>query len=334
MNFYKKVFQSVAISFLLFQFSVLNVFANLVDTKLDTATTSVKVGDIVSLKLNINPVTGTPVFTVSTTLKYDPSMLEIEDTAYDKSWVSLSQEFRKTDRINGILTRTAGQPGGLTDEKTFITYNFKALKNGTTSIKIVSGNAYNENNTDVGINGTQVDLTIGDKVKDIESNTLSLDLSLNIKGDNAIYKQRDYTFDVYQKAEPQDGDAITKIWVLDNGSDILYQDEKLWRTGSDSDLAFVIPADTLEEGNYNIIARTRFEDGSERTVAQKSIGVLSNGENWFTKNKNLIIPLFTIIVVAGLIHHFATEMELYNTIAFLRRKDDRLEKLLKNKKRK
>ena len=197
---------------------------------------------------------------------------------------------------------------------------FNFLSKGLNS-SIFTGKALNGENNDVGVQNTSLNLRIGEQNGGAENlKTVLVDLSLNVKGDNAFYKQDDYTFSIYHKKQDKDQYAMSKIWVFDEDANLHFESEQVWSTGYDTVLPFVIPADTIfEEGNYRIIAKVRYADGIEEVVAEKSVGVLSNGQTWFTKNKNVFMPLFFLVVVAAVIHHIFDEREIYRRLRNLRR---------------
>jgi hypothetical protein len=227
-----------------------------------------------------------------------------------------------TDTINGLISRTGGYPSGFLGKAKFATYKFKAVKPGDAKIYIATGNAYNQNNLDVGVKRADLNLSIdGSTEESTTSQTKSYDLDLIIKSKTAFYKQDDYTFTLYHKKEKKIQQAVTKIWLFDENWNVKFEDEKLWRTDQDTVLNFVIPGGTVEsEGNYKIIAKVRYEDNREFEVAEKDVGVLSNGQTWFTKNASVFMPIFWVVVLAAALHHIFAERELYFKLqSFLKR---------------
>jgi hypothetical protein len=212
----------------------------------------------------------------------------------------------------------------------FITYKFKGKKSGSTRVLIAAGQAFNDNNSDVGLRSTELNLVIsgdaGSPTPNLQEKVV--DVKINVKGDNAFYKQDPYTFTLYHKKEGKHQQAISKIWLFDEGWNVVYENEKLWRTDEDTILNFVIPENTVEkEGNYTIIAKVRYEDGTEKEVAEKYLGVLSNGKTWFTKNSHIFMPFFWATVIISIIHHFFSEREVYFKLhSFLRKSKDKRKK--------
>ena len=180
----------------------------------------------------------------------------------------------------------------------------------------------------MGIKNTEVNLSIiGDnKVVQVDSPKENVfNLKFKIKSDNAFYRQDAYTFTMYHKKEADENyrhqQAITKIWVFDEFWNVHYTDEKLWRTDQDTVLDFIIPEDTIKtEGNFKIIAKVRYEEGAEFEVAEKDIGVLSNGKTWFTKHSNIFMPIFFTIVFIAILHHLSVEREVYRKLKVFKRK--------------
>lgn len=285
------------------------------DASLVSSTNSIKVGQVVNVSLEVEPEGSGAVYTVSANLVYDPNKLEFISATLGPEWLELNQkELFVTDTINGLIIRTAGYPNGFLGTASFVNYKFRAKSPGETRILVASGKAYDENNADVGIRNTELILSVtGDTVKPEEPfPELDFKLKLKIESDTAFYRQDDYTFTVYHKKEEKAQQAITKIWLFDEDWNVHYEDEKLWRTDMDNVLNFTIPADIVKkEGNFKIIAKVRYEDGTELEVAEKGVGILSNGKTWFTKNSQVFMPLFFLVVFIAIIHHVFVEREIY-----------------------
>lgn len=297
-------------------FGTMSVSGQGLDAGLTTAVNKVSVGQMVNVNLEVEPEGSGAVYTVSANLVYDPAKLEFVSATFGPEWLELNQkELFVTDTINGLIIRTAGYPNGFLGKAGFVNYKFRAKSPGDTRVLVASGKAYDENNSDVGISNTELPLTIlGDKSTEEVTATgeATFKLSLKIESDTAFYRQDAYTFTMYHKKEGKAQQAITKIWLFDEEWNVHHEDEKLWRTDMDNVLTFTIPADTIEkEGNFKIIAKVRYEDGTELEVAEKDVGVLSNGKTWFTKNSHLFMPLFLVVVFIAIIHHIFMEREIY-----------------------
>jgi hypothetical protein len=289
-----------------------------VETRLSANADKLNVGEVVIVNLSVEPDAGNPVYTVSANLVYDPSKLEFISATVDSQWLELNQkELFVTDTINGLIIRTGGYPNGFLGAAKFVSYKFKARSLGDTRILIAAGKAYNDNNSDVGVKTTDLNLTIlgsseeGGEAKEARKEKV-FDLRIAIKSDNAFYRQDTYTFTMYHKKEEKHQQAITKIWLFDENWNVHFEDERLWRTDQDTVLNFTIPGDTVgKEGNFKIIAKVRYEDDREFEVAEKDIGILSNGKTWFTKNSQLFMPLFFVLIIIAAIHHVFVEREVY-----------------------
>lgn len=297
-------------------FGTMSVYGQGLDASLNTATNKVNVGQIVNVNLEVEPEGSGAVYTVSANLVYDPTKLEFISATFGPEWLELNQkELFVTDTINGLIIRTAGYPNGFLGTAKFVNYKFRAKNPGDTRVLVASGKAFDENNSDVGIRNAELPITIvGERNADLEvlKQEVEFKLKLNIESDTAFYRQDAYTFTMYHKKEGKAQQAITKIWLFDEEWNVHYEDEKLWRTDMDNVLNFVIPADTIEkEGNFKIIAKVRYEDGTELEVGEKDVGILSNGKTWFTKNSHLFMPLFFLVVFIAIIHHIFVEREIY-----------------------
>ena len=74
---------------------------------------------------------------------------------------------------------------------------------------------------------------------------------------------------------------------------------------------FTIPANTLSVGNYVISVESINTFGQSKIIAQKTIGVLSNNQNWASKHKSWLLPLFLFISVLAIVHHLMKDRDLY-----------------------
>jgi hypothetical protein len=294
-------------------FGINSLFAQELSTTLNSGVTKLEVGQTVSVNLFVDPEGSNSIYTVSANLVYDPEKLEFVSATMAEEWFELSQkDVSITDTINGLIVRTAGYPNGFLGRAKFATYKFRTKQAGETRLLIAAGQAYNDNNANMGVKNSDLSLSIVDGKSEVVPLEKSVDVNIQIKGDNAFYRQEDYTFTVYHKNEEKHQQAITKIWLFDEDWNIFYEDEKLWRTDQDTVLNFVIPGGTVDkEGNFKIIARVRYEDGREFDLTEKDLGILSNGETWFTKHKEWFMPIFFFVVIVSALHHFFVEREVY-----------------------
>lgn len=312
-----------ALFFLLVSFIFSSVNAQASTPVVSTLTTKsklVQVGDVVTVNLTVNTVADIPIYSALVNLVYDNDILEFKQAQMSNEWMYLSgSKYEVTDTNNGLITRAGGYPNGILGQAPFITYTFRAIKKGKTDLLIVAGQAYDKNNNDEGLTSTNLELEIledssSKNVDEDKNEGVTFDMSLSVKGDNAFYKQDDYVFDIYHKKENKVQQAITKIWVFDDDANLHFEDQKQWITDSDTVLNFTIPANTLEEGNYRIISKVRYEDNVEKTINEKSVGVLSNGKTWFTQNRPLFWPFFLTLVFIAILHHIFTEREIYRSL--------------------
>jgi hypothetical protein len=309
-------------------FGATHLSAQNVDSKLDASASKLNIGQAVTVNLSVEPENSTAIYTASANLVYDPSKLEFISATTYPEWLELNQkELFVTDTVNGLIIRTAGYPNGFLGTAKFVAYKFKAKKSGNTRILIAAGKAYDENNSDVGLKTTDVNLSIlGESVEvpDTAGTEKIIEVNLPLKADNAFYRQDSYTFTLYHKKEGKAQQAITKIWVFDEDWNVHYEDEKLWRTDQDNVLNFVIPEDTImKEGNFKIIAKVRYEDDREFEVAEKDVGVLSNGQTWFTKNSKTFMPIFFAVIIISALHHIFMEREVYFKLRSMLKKDSK-----------
>lgn len=322
----KKIIKRILPIIIASHFLVSSLQAEGLGTELAANIAELEVGQVVTVNLNVEPEANSPVFTVSANLVYDPGKLEFVSSTMYEEWLEIKQkENYITDTINGLLVRTGGFPSGILGTTKFVTYKFKAKEAGDTKILITTGNAYDEKNSNLGIKRSELTIKIsgsGSEQEDYQEQIV--DLNLKIDADNAFYRQEPYTFTIYHKQEEIPQQAITKIWMFDENWNVVYEDEKLWRTDQDTVLDFIIPADTLErEGNYKIIGKVRYEDESEFEIIEKDLGVLSNGKTWFTKNSHIFMPVFFFVAFVSIIHHLFMEREMYFKLRRLLNSDHR-----------
>lgn len=309
----QNIFAQVVTMVAVLCFGFTSLFAQELSTSLNSGVTKLEVGQTVSVNLYVDPEGSNSIYTVSANLVYDPEKLEFVSATMAEEWFELVQkDVSITDTANGLVVRTAGYPNGFLGRAKFATYKFKTKQAGETRLLIAAGQAYNDNNANMGVKNSDLSLSITDKKSETIPLEKNVDVNIQIKGDNAFYRQEDYTFTVYHKKEDKHQQAITKIWLFDEDWNIFYEDEKLWRTDQDNILNFLIPGGTVnKEGNFKIIARVRYEDGREFDLTEKDLGILSNGETWFTKHREWFMPAFFFLVIVSAIHHFFVEREIY-----------------------
>lgn len=315
-NFVKTCFSGLTVFLFIIFFST-EVIAEPLGAKLYTNTLDAKVGDTIYLKLKVNPKTGEPIYTVSASLMYQPSILEYISVEFADSMKMLpvpKPPYTLTDTVNGMIRRTAGYTNGTDSLSDFTKYEFKAVKEGDAIISVEDGVALDGNNTDIGLQQKQLTIHVG-PAAEATTTDYNIELSLDILGPLAIYKEEDYKFNIFQPEKKAGENAMMKIYVYNEKAELFYSKEVAVNTGDGQYIPFTIPADTFEVGNYVISAETTFADGNKEVVAQKYIGVLSNGKNWFTKHKDILIPLSILFVCFAVLHHIAKDRDLYFKIA-------------------
>jgi hypothetical protein len=303
------------------------VIAQPLGAKFYTNTLDAVVGDEINLQLKINPRADLPIYTVSADLIYNPISLEYVESAYSEDskvfGVSKPPHFLE-DVQNGMIRLTGGYPTGAKSLVNFTRYKFKAVKPGLTKIYIQGGKALDAENNDIGVEQKEITINIistctAEVASEVESTKREISLVLEILGPIAIYKEVDYTFQVLQPQRLDSRYATLKVYVYNDKTELFFEKEMQYVPDEDRYLSFTIPADTLEEGSYVISGETTYEDGTTEVTSQKNIGVLSNGETWFTRNKTYFIPLFIFMACMALIHHIAVDRDLYARFAELRR---------------
>jgi len=84
----------------------------------------------------VNPQ-GVKNYTVKVELEYPVDLLEVNSFTFENGWMELSQPgYDLVDNTNGLLIKTAGYPGGVSELITFGTVLFSAKKTGEGIIKI------------------------------------------------------------------------------------------------------------------------------------------------------------------------------------------------------
>jgi hypothetical protein len=279
-----------------------------------------KVGDTIILQLKINPRPDKPVYTVSASLMYDPSILDYLDASFTDSLFVVpvpKAPYSLTDTENGMIRRTAGFPNGTTELVPFTTYKFKAVRAGDAKISVEDGIALDETNTDIGLQQKQLTIHISDNVSidELEDEPLvpeehTVQMSLDILGPVAIYKEESYTFPI-DTLNLKDEDVKAKIYVYNDRAELFYTEDKRLSAKNTEPVYFTIPANTLPVGKFVISVESINSSGQSKIIAQKTIGVLSNNETWATKHKTWLLPLFLFISVLAIVHHLMKDRDLY-----------------------
>lgn len=107
-------------------------------TVLSLSPTSINViqGQNFNLVVAINPQ-GVKNYTVKTELQYPADLLELKTFTLADNWITLSKQgYDLIDNENGLLIKTAGYPGGVSEPITFGTISFSAKQTGSGVIKV------------------------------------------------------------------------------------------------------------------------------------------------------------------------------------------------------
>lgn len=93
-------------------------------------------GDIFDVVVTLNPK-GETNFTVLLELKYPSDLLEVITFEFKNEWTSILQSnYNFIDNEAGIITKTAGVPGGFSEERVFGVISFKAKKEGVAVVNV------------------------------------------------------------------------------------------------------------------------------------------------------------------------------------------------------
>lgn len=107
-------------------------------------------GKSFSINLLVNP-SGADNYTAKLELNFPADLLQVQNFSFGQNWIPLSQPgYDFVDNLKGVLTKTAGYPGGFKEMKSFGTVNFLAKKSGQGIIQF-GGNSFalNAENADV-----------------------------------------------------------------------------------------------------------------------------------------------------------------------------------------
>lgn len=103
---------------------------------LTPATIDVAEQEHFTLMVSVSPK-GIKNYTAKVELEYPADLLEVESFAFASNWLQLNQPgYDLIDNTNGLLIKTGGFPGGVSELITFGTVLFSAKKTGEGIIKI------------------------------------------------------------------------------------------------------------------------------------------------------------------------------------------------------
>ena len=110
----------------------------LASTALSLSPTSINItqGQNFNQVITINPQ-GVKNYTVKVELQYPADLLEVKTFTLANNWMALSQQgYDLIDNENGLLIKTAGYTGGISEPITFGTISFSAKQTGNGVIKV------------------------------------------------------------------------------------------------------------------------------------------------------------------------------------------------------
>lgn len=284
-----------------------------------------EVGDTVSFDLKVNP-NGT-IYTVGTTLNYDPSLLTFVSATFDKNWMALSRApYELTDTINGNIQRTAGYPEGATGVTEFVKYKFRAKSAGKAVVTIKEGIAFDADNNDLGVQTKQITVNIGERKQTATTETTAtaaketaktvekhVNVTLDLVGATGHSAGSDYNLSAKLKVtddkdnivnEAQALNATTTVSLVNKMGQALWSDSKVIATVTNNQsVDFVIPSTVLANGDYDIMADVKYEGQKAPEIASKPIGVLESKTEQIvtTKIPDYLWPLIITLIVLVLV---------------------------------
>ena len=294
-------------------FGAIAAFATPLPALFYASSFSGNVGDTFTFDLKVSPDASKPAYTVGATLKYDPTVLKFVEASVDKAWLTLSRSpYEITDTTGGVITRTAGYPEGLKNVAPFTHYTFKAIAKGDTKVVISEGMALDADNNDSGLQAKSIAIKIGGEnpapaVADTGTpaapaakKNAQQTITLDVTGATAAYTSADYNFAVMHTlkvAQPTTG--TTTVAVFDQNGSQVYTDAKTFDTSTNTSLAYVIPAGTLQPGDYSMVFTTIHSDQKTTVNLKKDLGVLAKETNTVeTQVPTPYIPLYVYGIFA------------------------------------
>lgn len=134
----KKNFTKVVLSALFVALTAVDPVFAATDILFSPAAIQVQQGKTAAINILVNPA-GAANYTIKTELRFPADMVSVQSFSFGQGWMPLYQSgYDLTDNGNGILIKTAGYSGGLSDQKIFGTVVFSAKKTGQAVINISS----------------------------------------------------------------------------------------------------------------------------------------------------------------------------------------------------
>lgn len=306
-------------SILLFSISFANAELN---AKWYTKSLNVQVGDSVKIDLFIYPREDHPVVTVSNTLKYDTEKLEFVNAIFPDNWFVLSEKPNYlTDTKNGIIRRTGGKALGVFENSKYLTYEFKAIKEGQAQLNIDDGFVLDYENTDLGLGKKQMTINISAAATSTNANPPSaktFSLGIDVFGKNAIRLGQDYSLDIYPEqnfsqnisTDKSGNSGAVSIQVLDDLRREIFTDSKSFPSislASPKPITFSVPNSALKVGDYSVQLKTIYRNNKNEIVSEstdeKELGVLDTDRTWLDIHQLELFIFFIFIIILAALYH-------------------------------
>lgn len=318
----------VFLLFFVFIFQPKFVLAQSLNTELFTEQTLIYVGDTVNVNLSVYPPSDTePIYTVSATAFYDPTILSYEGSHFDGiNWFPMKRvPHELEDTAQGMIRKTAGYPKGLKAGTDFITYTFKAISPGDAIVSLEDGLSLDDYNQETKAEPRKVFIRILER-KDKKDATPTEQTSpgegqltmapkqvavdLKLKGNTVFYLQDDYTMSVEQRYLWDDIVSTTYIEVYDKDYKTVWKKDLTHLANKDRNISFTIPAYTLAPGDYIVSVKNIMSDGSVHVLDERYIGALDNGQGKYGQYKKPFFMVFAVITFFAILHHMIMDREV------------------------
>lgn len=296
------------------------------------STFEANVGDTITFDLKVNPDASKPAYTVGATLKYDPSILTYQSASVDGAWLPLSRSpYELTDTSSGVITRTAGYPEGLKGVANFTRYSFKATKPGETRVVISEGMALDAENNDSGLQVKTIAIKINGPKENTKEpattpakKTVQQTITLDVVGSTGAYADEDYNFSIEHTLKvEQETTGTTSVSIFDQIGTEAYKTEKSFNASTNTSVAFTIPANTLQPGDYSMVITTKHSDQKTPLSVTKQLGMLAKTDKVVEKEvAKAYIPLYVYVIFGILL--------LIILLMFIHRRSKKFRNFIKN----
>ena len=121
---------------------------------------SVVAGHTFTVTITATP-TGSPIYTTSANLSFNPNVLEATSFSLAPTWIGVTQNgYDSMDNTNGVLIKTGGYPAGFNTPTTFGTVTFTAKAAGTATIAATGNSVLLDGGSNNEISGAQGSVTV------------------------------------------------------------------------------------------------------------------------------------------------------------------------------